>query len=106
MRDLLAVLTGEPPAQAGIEDFDLTSRHLPQVLPLSLPSQTLAQPRKQQELGYVGALVLLNAEQSYQQTRISRIQAQAARFSDTATLVQALGGGWQSTADGTAPPVR
>lgn len=68
--------------------------------------KTLDLTRKQQQLGYVGALVLLNAEQAYQQTRISRIQAQAARFSDTAALVQALGGGWQSTADGTAPPGR
>ncbi|GAA0721765.1 efflux transporter outer membrane subunit [Dokdonella soli] len=61
--------------------------------------KTLGLVRKQLDLGYVNALVLLNAEQAYQQTKIARIQAQAARFSDTAALVQSLGGSWQSTAD-------
>jgi outer membrane protein TolC len=36
----------------------------------------------------------LNAQQQYQTTRISRIQAQALRYNDTAALFQALGGGW------------
>ncbi|MDR2013599.1 MAG: efflux transporter outer membrane subunit [Rhodanobacter sp.] len=53
--------------------------------------------RRQLELGYVNVLVLLNAEQALQQTRIARIQAQAARLTDTAALVQALGGGWDAT---------
>jgi outer membrane protein TolC len=37
---------------------------------------------------------VLNAEQTYQQQRLSLVQAQAARFADTAALFQALGGGW------------
>jgi NodT family efflux transporter outer membrane factor (OMF) lipoprotein len=49
---------------------------------------------KQLELGAVSHLVLLNARSQYQQAKISLIQAQAARFADTAALFQALGGGW------------
>lgn len=48
----------------------------------------------QYRLGGVSYINLLNAQQQYQQTRISRIQAQAIRYSDTAALFQALGGGW------------
>lgn len=50
--------------------------------------------REQFRLGAVSYLSLLNAQQQYQQTRISLVQAQAARFADTAALFQALGGGW------------
>lgn len=48
----------------------------------------------QYRLGGVSYINLLNAQQQYQQTRINRIQAQATRYSDTAALFQALGGGW------------
>jgi len=44
--------------------------------------------------GYVGYPALLGAEQAYQQTQISLVQAEASRFADTAALFQALGGGW------------
>jgi NodT family efflux transporter outer membrane factor (OMF) lipoprotein len=44
--------------------------------------------------GYAAYLSVLNAEQAYQQARIALIQAQADRFTDTAALYQALGGGW------------
>ncbi|HZC38061.1 MAG TPA: efflux transporter outer membrane subunit [Sphingomicrobium sp.] len=44
--------------------------------------------------GYDSYLAVLNAEQTYQQQRLSLVQAQAARFADTAALFQALGGGW------------
>jgi NodT family efflux transporter outer membrane factor (OMF) lipoprotein len=44
--------------------------------------------------GGVGYLSLITAENQYQQSVISRVQAQAARYSDTAALFQALGGGW------------
>jgi NodT family efflux transporter outer membrane factor (OMF) lipoprotein len=49
---------------------------------------------KQQELGLVNYLALLSAQQAYQQTQITRVQAQANRYADTAALFQALGGGW------------
>jgi NodT family efflux transporter outer membrane factor (OMF) lipoprotein len=58
--------------------------------------RTLDLTQKQQQLGYVNALTLINAQQAFQQARITRIQAQAARLSDTAALIQALGGGWEA----------
>jgi NodT family efflux transporter outer membrane factor (OMF) lipoprotein len=50
--------------------------------------------RRQQELGAVNYLAVLAAQQAYLQSVIARVQAQAARLSDTAALFQALGGGW------------
>ena len=49
---------------------------------------------QQYHLGAVSYLALLDAERSYQQAHIALVQAQAARFADTAALFQALGGGW------------
>ncbi|MDR3478313.1 MAG: efflux transporter outer membrane subunit [Gammaproteobacteria bacterium] len=49
---------------------------------------------RQYRLGGVNYLSLLAAERQYQQSQISRIQAQAARYTDTVALFQALGGGW------------
>ena len=56
--------------------------------------RTLDLTLKQQELGYINYLALLSAQQAYQQALITRVQAQASRFADTAALFQALGGGW------------
>jgi NodT family efflux transporter outer membrane factor (OMF) lipoprotein len=42
-RDLLAVLTGRFPSQAPAENFDLSSLHLPEELPVALPSALVAQ---------------------------------------------------------------
>jgi NodT family efflux transporter outer membrane factor (OMF) lipoprotein len=50
--------------------------------------------QRQLKDGYTNNLVMLNAEQAWQQARINLIQAQANRFADTAALFQALGGGW------------
>lgn len=55
---------------------------------------SLALTQQQYRLGGVSYLSLLTAQQQYQQTIIARIQAQAARYTDTAALFQALGGGW------------
>jgi NodT family efflux transporter outer membrane factor (OMF) lipoprotein len=68
-------------------------------------ARTLDLTRKQQAMGYVNALTVLNAEQAYQQTRLTQIQAQAAQFSDTAALLQALGGSWHVTKDPVSPAV-
>src|SRR4029077_6711231 len=54
-------------------------------------------PRKRLELGQVNYLSLLSAQQTYQQAVISRSRAQPSRFTDTAALFQALGGGWWNT---------
>ena len=56
--------------------------------------ETLDLTQEQFRLGAVSYLSLLNAERQYQQARISLVQAQTARFADTAALFQALGGGW------------
>ncbi|KAF1009766.1 MAG: Multidrug/solvent efflux pump outer membrane protein MepC [Luteibacter sp.] len=57
--------------------------------------RTMTLTGEQQKLGYVGVLAAINARQAWQQARIARIQAQAERLSDSAALVQALGGGWK-----------
>jgi NodT family efflux transporter outer membrane factor (OMF) lipoprotein len=44
--------------------------------------------------GYAAYLAVLNANQTYQQARLSLVQAEADRFTDTVALYQALGGGW------------
>lgn len=46
------------------------------------------------KLGAVNYLNLLNAQSQYQQAVINRIKAQTSRYTDTAALFQALGGGW------------
>ncbi|HEV2596479.1 MAG TPA: efflux transporter outer membrane subunit [Sphingomicrobium sp.] len=50
--------------------------------------------RLQYKDGYAAYLSVLNADQAYQQARLSLVQAEADRFTDTAALFQALGGGW------------
>jgi outer membrane protein TolC len=55
--------------------------------------------RRQQELGDISYLALLNAEQTYQQAVINLVQARASRYADTAALFQALGGGWWNRQD-------
>jgi outer membrane protein TolC len=45
-------------------------------------------------------VTVLLAQLTYQQALLSRVQAQAARFTDTAALFQALGGGWWNRAPG------
>jgi len=56
--------------------------------------ESLELTRKQYELGAVSYPFLLNAQQQYQLAYISLVQAQSARFADTAALFVALGGGW------------
>jgi NodT family efflux transporter outer membrane factor (OMF) lipoprotein len=60
---------------------------------------TLDLAQRQWKDGYAGYLALLSAEQAYQQSRINLVQAQANRYSDTAALFQALGGGWWHRGD-------
>lgn len=60
---------------------------------------TLDLIRQQLQVGYVNYLALLSTEQSYQQAVINLVQAQTNRYSETAALFQALGGGWWNRAD-------
>lgn len=55
--------------------------------------------RRQFELGDVNRLAVLQAEQAWQQAEVALVQAQVARYSDTAALFQALGGGWWQRKD-------
>jgi NodT family efflux transporter outer membrane factor (OMF) lipoprotein len=50
--------------------------------------------QKQRALGTINLVAVLNAEQAYSTAALSNIQARANRYSDTAALFQALGGGW------------
>lgn len=59
--------------------------------------------RRQLQLGAIGYLGLLTAENTYDTALIALVQAQAARYADTAALFQALGGGWWNRQD-VAPP--
>ena len=61
--------------------------------------QTLVITRRQLNLGQVSYLLLLTAEQADLQARLTLVQSQALRLSDTAGLFQALGGGWWNRSD-------
>ena len=73
-------------------------------------SRALAAARDDRELalaqyhaGKYTELQVLTAEQQYQQAALSQVQADAQRFTDTAALFRALGGGWwNASADPTA----
>jgi NodT family efflux transporter outer membrane factor (OMF) lipoprotein len=62
-------------------------------------SESFKLARDQYQAGYIPYLSLLVAENSYQQTIISLVQAEASRYADTAALFQALGGGWWNRSD-------
>ncbi len=57
-------------------------------------NQSIDLVRRQVEQGQVSLPILLNAQQAYLQTALARVQAEAAQFSDTVALFEALGGGW------------
>lgn len=57
--------------------------------------------RKRYAAGSISPLDLLVVERTYWQARIAQLQAQAARYADTAALFQALGGGWWNRPAGT-----
>jgi NodT family efflux transporter outer membrane factor (OMF) lipoprotein len=64
-------------------------------------AQSLDIARIQYTAGSTNYSIVLNAEQTLLTARINRVQAQAARFADTAALLQALGGGWWNRFDET-----
>jgi len=68
-------------------------------------SDTFDLSRGQYRLGAITYVTLLNAERSYQQARLALVQAQAARYADTAALFQALGGGWWNRTDVVPDPL-
>jgi outer membrane protein TolC len=56
--------------------------------------ESLEVTQKQFQFGATSYLTLLVVQRQYQQARIGLVQAEAARYADTAALFQALGGGW------------
>jgi outer membrane protein TolC len=58
----------------------------------SAASDALKIARNNLQLGSVNGLVVLSAEQSYQQAAINLVQARTQRYADTVALYQALGG--------------
>ena len=56
--------------------------------------QSLDMSTDQYRNGAVSYVQLLTAQQAWLQTHTALVQAQAARYADTAALFQALGGGW------------
>ncbi len=50
--------------------------------------------RRQYQAGGTSYVNLLIAQRQYAEARLARIQAEMARFADSAALLQALGGGW------------
>ena len=62
-------------------------------------ADSLALVRRQLSEGGTTYLAVLAAEQTDQNARINLVRAQAARFTDTAALFQALGGGWWHRSD-------
>jgi NodT family efflux transporter outer membrane factor (OMF) lipoprotein len=62
--------------------------------------------RRRLELGDTTYVVVLVAELAYQQALLARVQAQANRFTDTAALFQALGGGWWNRDDDISNPAQ
>ncbi len=63
-------------------------------------NKSLDLSRQQYQLGAIPYTALLTAEQLAQQAAVTRAQAQAARYADTAALFQALGGGWWNAGAG------
>ena len=57
-------------------------------------ADTLKVSRARYTAGSISSLDLLVIQRAYQTARIAQLQAQAARYADTAALFQALGGGW------------
>jgi len=80
--DSLRALQNDADALKAARDFERAAK----------VSRDLAQ--QQFGAGNINFIVLLNAQQTYQQARIGLVQAQAARLMDTVALYQALGGGW------------
>jgi NodT family efflux transporter outer membrane factor (OMF) lipoprotein len=66
-------------------------------------NRSLTITRRRLELGDINYILVLNAQQTYFQALLTRVQAQASRFADTAALFQAMGGGWWNREDRDPP---
>jgi NodT family efflux transporter outer membrane factor (OMF) lipoprotein len=66
--------------------------------------ESLEVTREQLKVGGANYLALLNAQRQYNIAKAALVQAQAARYADTAALFQALGGGWWNREQASATP--
>lgn len=62
--------------------------------------ESLNLAQDQFRLGQISRLALSSAQLAYQQSLVTRVQAEANRYADTAALFQALGGGWWNRTNG------
>ncbi len=62
---------------------------------------SLKMSQEQFKFGAIGYAIVITSQQTYQNVVITRIQAQATRYTDTVALFQALGGGWWNRIDET-----
>jgi len=88
--DALRAIQNDADAVKAASDFERAAK-----ISLDLATQ-------QMQSGNANVLLLLTAQQTYQQAVIGLVLAQANRLSDTAALFQALGGGWWNRVD--VPP--
>lgn len=79
-------------------DADATAL-LDQDMAAQAAADTLKVTRSRYSAGSISPLDLLVIERTYHLARISQLQAEAARYADTAALFQALGGGWWNRTD-------
>jgi NodT family efflux transporter outer membrane factor (OMF) lipoprotein len=89
-------------------EFDATTLEA-QANAEALARQSLDLTTQQFRAGAVSFVTLLTAQQAWLQTHTALVQAQAARYADTAALFQALGGGWWNRgelANASLEPVR
>ena len=70
-----------------------------QTLAARAAADSLALVQVQYKSGAASYLQVLTSEQSYQTATVALVKARAQRFSDTAALFQALGGGWWNRSD-------
>ena len=82
-------------------DADDSSAHA-RALEAAQANRDLA--RQQFQQGKVNELVVLTAEQQYQNAALGAVQANVQRFADTARLFHALGGGWWKAPDDVTKP--
>lgn len=80
--DTLRAIEWDAKALAAVADTDAAA------------AESLALSQRQFEAGGISYATLLNAQRAYFNAHRSLVQAQAVRYSDTAALYAALGGGW------------
>lgn len=91
----LAVLTGLQNVADTLSALESDARTLHETVTAENAAKEMMElAKKQYAGGSLSYLELLAVETAYQETYIERIDAQAARYADTAALFQALGGLW------------